>query len=768
MASSSDGPLLARGSESSASSDEIQVTAPRPKVRPSKKRSMAELVENDGPLTLALLIGQPRGRWWPELNGPAKQCKDARDRVAKVAGNALSGQGADVLVGVVVVRGWRFVRGSASHLDTYALMAASEAFHRRREGQRFLEHEIVASASVRGGDGSPIEVSADITAGSPGFAGRRLLQQVLGSSASAEVTSGEGTRALGGGGRRVAVSEVLASWKTHYAVDEAKCVAWPVLGALALAMAEGAWYGDVSVRHRRQIPGENTIAPTGPSVGLLRHFVGQEVERVRPPDNVVVVSGQVWGGKRGAARGYHPQHILASLRAGQHVNNKAKVKQQMLNTLRFFHPTSWMAKFRKDKVDSVPHATTLRRSVINLDFAAMLAQRKWYSANGPTYRYLAFDASPQRGHEFFVTVERVVQRKALRSAVEGTLPEVQERLLPLCVLGPGRMGLAEKAQAHIHQVWLEYGPTIADVRRVNLDVRQCLSDMGTELGIADARDVVAQCISQPGQDAPPDDSVGYLYPLALVVPGPQHIIDTATQRGLEALPWWPEWQRAAKTTCQWLRPGGHRMLLQQRVRDAGGQAQDTLAQVRSLEKSCDSFAHWRWKTLASVTRDLLAKKEALVVATASVSVASELGSRDGGAAATFLSSVSDAEFWRRTDVLAKLVAPMSTFSSWLRGCECHEEQRLAARAHRVQCAWQGCRAQRLASRTSQALADLDNLRRESHGVSDIVGAASSMLASLDMKMAWLQHEPYLIWQAGESWSMVQRKSTLTFVLDRHD
>ena len=131
---------------------------------------------------------------------------------------------------------------------------------------------------------------------------------------------------------------------------------------------------------------------------------------------------------------------------------------------------------------------------------------------------------------------------------------------------------------------------------------------------------------------------------------------------------------------------------------------------------------------------------------------SELASRDGGAAATFLSSVSDAEFWRRTDVLAKLVAPMSTFSSWLRGCDCHEQERLAARTDNIQCAWQGCRAQRLASRTAQALADLDKLRRESQGVADIVGAASSILASLDMKMAWLQHEPYLIWQAGSLWS----------------
>ena len=67
---------------------------------------------------------------------------------------------------------------------------------------------------------------------------------------------------------------------------------------------------------------------------------------------------------------------------------------------------------------------------------------------------------------------------------------------------------------------------------------------------------------------------------------------------------------------------------------------------------------------------------------------------------------------------------------------------------RVECEWQGCRAPRMASRVAETLASLDALRKEFLGMPDMVRAASSMLASLDMKMAWLQHEPYLIWQAA--------------------
>ena len=159
--------------------------------------------------------------------------------------------------------------------------------------------------------------------------------------------------------------------------------------------------------------------------------------------------------------------------------------------------------------------------------------------------------------------------------------------------------------------------------------------MGIELGIADTRDVVAQCIGQPGQHVEPQGDVGFLYPLALVVPGPQHIIDIATQRGLEALPWWPEWQRSAKAVCQWLWPAGHRQLLEQLLRAAGGDADALQAQIKTLATSCDSFAHWRWKTLATVTRDLVRTQEAVVSATSGIQAASELSSRDGGVAATF-------------------------------------------------------------------------------------------------------------------------------------
>ena len=53
-----------------------------------------------------------------------------------------------------------------------------------------------------------------------------------------------------------------------------------------------------------------------------------------------------------------------------------------------------------------------------------------------------------------------------------------------------------------------------DVRIANADVRQCLTDMGTEIGIADAKDIVGHCLGQPSAD---HRVIGDLYPLALCV-----------------------------------------------------------------------------------------------------------------------------------------------------------------------------------------------------------------------------------------------------------
>ena len=82
---------------------------------------------------------------------------------------------------------------------------------------------------------------------------------------------------------------------------------------------------------------------------------------------------------------------------------------------------------------------------------------------------------------------KVINCAKLEHALKSNeLLEVDSRSLPMVTLGACRMGLAEKTQALVHQTWLDYGPRLEDVRVANLEVRQCFSDMGTELGLAGA------------------------------------------------------------------------------------------------------------------------------------------------------------------------------------------------------------------------------------------------------------------------------------------
>ena len=318
-------------------------------------------------------------------------------------------------------------------------------------------------------------------------------------------------------GCTMSLARLVRSWRAAWAIQQSDAVVWPLAHPLACAIARGLWYGDVSVRFRRAGPLEHTSGPTSPSDGLMRFFIGQDVcdGYPLPPQQASVASKdsdvEVFLAPKGFVVRYTPEHILSCLEVGVEVKDVKRLRAILVSSLKFWYPRSWRRRIASKELKGrrVMDRSTLHRAVVKVDIAAMLARRAWRRENSPTYRYLAFDASPQRGQEFVVTVERVIVRSTMASHVSSDAwsarPVVETRIMPLATLGKNRMGLAEKLQAHIHQTWLEYGPAVSDVRAANSDVRVCLSDMGTEFGIGDAKDVVATCLtdvcdqSQQGQ-----------------------------------------------------------------------------------------------------------------------------------------------------------------------------------------------------------------------------------------------------------------------------
>ena len=223
-------------------------------------------------------------------------------------------------------------------------------------------------------------------------------------------------------------------------------------------------------------------------------------------------------------------------------------------------------------------------------------------------------------------------------------------------------------------------PSLSQTRAANADVRQIVSDMGTELAIADYPDVLSACLMSKSrfcdqlaiQAQPPvtqgilalPPAATYLYPLALVVPGTQHILDNALREVLQVLPFWIQWQAQAKTVCQWLARRGHREFLQERCAAAES---GTEAHHAALGKTPERFAAWRWQTLAAVTRDLEGLESAVRTAMETISGAGELGTRDADVARAFLSAVSDPVFWNRGRGLRRLTRPVRKLSGWAKG-----------------------------------------------------------------------------------------------------
>ena len=267
----------------------------------------------------------------------------------------------------------------------------------------------------------------------------------------------------------------------------------------------------------------------------------------------------------------------------------------------------------------------------------MLWNRVAWKRHGPVYRHVAFDASPQHGQEVFVTVERVIAHAALAGRSWGNLPPVEERSLPVSVLGKGRQGVAEKAQAFVHQTWLEYGPFRRSVREALASVCTVLTDHGAEASIIDCRDIVDECfevsspLMLPGRDAlalvdrqPTVEVDAFLLPKAFLIHGPQHLLNNVLETSLESEPWWVDFQRELKAVAQWVAPVANRRLLSDRVeRISRGDL------CRALEHGCDRFAAWRWQTLHKVCSDLVFLCDSVRAAVSTFSCAEEVSEREG-------------------------------------------------------------------------------------------------------------------------------------------
>ena len=641
-----------------------------------------------------------------------------------------------------------------SNLQASLLMRAAEDFHPKIRRMRFLEHKVLAAARLEAEQ--PVEL--DIKSRLPQHIGRDILAKLLSWSARARITLGVGESIHGEG--LLDCKDILQKWSACFSLDDANsAVAWITWSPLAEAIVAGSWSVDVTPVTRMTIWDGAVSAqrPVSPSAGMLKALLDQPVD-VRHPqllDGVTVSPKHlVHDPPKGFTKAFSPFHMVNSMRATQAVASQKDASDNADANLRFWYPDDYehRRKAFKDANHIMPSRNTLERSRVRFDIACMLEWRARRAESGPIWRYISIDASPQRpGTEILVQVERVILQDDIL-VIDGK-PKVEIRRMPIVVLGHGRCGLADKVQASQHQTWLEYGPSLERVRQANYDVRQVLTDMGVEVGIADYADASQICcpsVGQLGEAAAVQESPAWLFPLALYIPGPQHIICGVLKDSVESLPWWPAWTSSAKTVCQWVANLSHRESVQLVLKRRFSDHPELINLVKTLDTTVERFATWRWNTLHRATKTLARVEKAIRLYMDSVTSPAELGTRDHGVAKTVFDACQDATFWNRNRGLKHVIQPLHELSSWLRGCDCHEELLTLKRKQEVICEWKGCRAAGLSDRLRVAKDEMLAIRAKAEGLDtpvETMQLMSKMLGIFGVKFEWVDEPPYTVWQA---------------------
>ena len=666
----------------------------------------------DGLPVLAVFVADNRGRWSDVVNAQS----DASNRLCELFRSR--GWDAPVslpsITGFGVVRGWHVVRNNCSTSDLCLLASAAVSLHPRRQSPCFLEHEVLEAGYVD--DFFNRRFVGNL------FLPNKVISAVKTFHPIVHVPGKDGTLAVNDN-----FTNILPIWSRKYGVNLEEMVVWSVVPPIAHALANGHLSHDLSVIWNRQHADRASRAPVPMSERFLSLLCKEKNLCMRPvlPPTAIVAPVCVPTGKQkvGSCESYQFETLLDCVQAGLHLRNQSSLSASAVDMSVAVHRVMTGGSLPDSERADIancewPSKRTMHTAILKLDFASMWGWRDVYVRDGPFFRFVSFDASPQRpGIEVFASSERAVRQKDVYAGkTDGVWPsEVMDRRFPLALLGQGRAGLTDKVSAHCHQSWLDYGSSLGNLRAAHADVRGVLSDMGVELGIGDYADILDDIY--PSTSANPDDAipdVSFLYPFALVVPGPQHTIDNVFKTCVAKLSWWKEWVAQSKVACQWLAVKGHRDILEHIIVEHSAKVEQSWgvgcvpAMKRSIERGCDKFAAWRWKTVYHVTTDLLRMADAVIAAVRQLSNVKALYVRDTKSANTFLDAASSDLFWCRTRVLNVVLGPLSRLSSWIRGCKCHETLRSQGKA--VDCKWGGCRAVEFAAKLRSVEAELRERR----------------------------------------------------------
>jgi hypothetical protein len=246
---------------------------------------------------------------------------------------------------------------------------------------------------------------------------------------------------------------------------------------------------------------------------------------------------------------------------------------------------------------------SLRKARVKIDATAMRVCRAFIHSlpASVVFIQLYVDSSPQwRGAELFATSFDLIVRSVLHFC--------ERRLMPQISIGPVMYSAVGKAYAMLWQVFLVAGPDYNHIRQFLDHVTVVLSDFGTERLIIALPDFLPEWCEFVGLTVPARfERRARLLPNSILSPGWHHIFDGLVRYGLYNFLWFPSWLLLLKLLLKFCRFHCEDLCTYLVAKGKHGAA----AILKAIKFT--TFAVWRWRKLASVTKSL---RKAFEVSTA--------------------------------------------------------------------------------------------------------------------------------------------------------
>ena len=220
------------------------------------KRTLARLVHEDGPLALVFFSGETKARWCVELAGMGKPCVQLNEFLDGILAEHLASNVSDhSVMGIGVLRGWKYMRELDGNHATLSLQRAAHFCRRRSAKLAFVGHPVLASAMFQ----TPKPMAADWRGLPPRTLGAQIRKMAELEAWGAVVTGAQGSSPR----HVISVATLIEKWEKTYGYME-RTLSWSTAPKLATALALGVIPMDITCLVRKkhcQLATSTCIAP---------------------------------------------------------------------------------------------------------------------------------------------------------------------------------------------------------------------------------------------------------------------------------------------------------------------------------------------------------------------------------------------------------------------------------------------------------------------------------------------------------------------------